>query len=101
MTAFRRVVVDDVENHLDVGVMQELNECLELAQPAVAEITRLGREEGDRVIAPVVPELLFDEIPVIYEGLDRQQFDRRHAKIRHMADHRRRGKAGEGTPQRY
>ena len=56
LVALRGVVVDDVENHLEAGVVKARDHLLELAQAvgAVGGIARIGREEPDAVVAPVV-----------------------------------------------
>jgi hypothetical protein len=48
---------------------------------------RVGREEPDRVVAPVVDEALLEEVAVIDERVDRQQLDRRDAEALHVVHH--------------
>ena len=76
---------------------------LELAQGvgAVAGVTRVGREEADRVVAPIVPQALLKQIAVIEEGVDRQQLDGRHAQGLDVVDHRLLPHAGIGAAQSF
>ena len=43
-------------------------------------VARLGREEADRVVAPVVRQPLLEQMAVVDEGVDRQQLDRGDAE---------------------
>ena len=56
--AFRRVVEDDVEDHLDAGAVQRLDHVAELVERAervrTRAVSRMRREERDRLVAPVV-----------------------------------------------
>ena len=58
VVAFRRVVEDDVEDDLDAGAVQRLDQVAELVDGAERVAPRavagVGREEGDRRVAPVV-----------------------------------------------
>ena len=54
LVALAGVVVDDVENDLDAGVVQALDRRLELGDRAVRQKARIGREKPDRVVAPVI-----------------------------------------------
>ena len=79
----RGVVVDHVEDDLDAGRVQRLHHALELAlRPgaAVGGVARLGREEAERVVAPVVAQALLDQAVVVDEGVHRQQLDRGDAE---------------------
>ena len=38
-------------------------------------------EKAERVVAPVIGELPFNQIAIVEMVMDRQQFDRRHAQI--------------------
>src|SRR5690554_3880326 len=97
MVALGRMVVDDVEYHFDAGIMHALYERLELVDAPAPEILGMRREEGDRVVAPIVPEPFFDEVPVVYEGMDGQQLDRGHAEVHQVFEDWRRAHALEGT----
>ena len=54
MVAFGGVVVDDVEDDLDAGVVQARHRRAKFLKTAVERITLLGREEAERVVAPIV-----------------------------------------------
>ena len=58
LVALGGVVVDDVQDHLEPAVVQARDHLLELAQRIrdVGGIARVGREEADRIVAPVVLE---------------------------------------------
>ena len=98
------VVEDDVEIHLDAGRVEGPHRLAELDELAVlrarAGVGRLGRPEGDAVVAPQVAVLLavgrVDEGTIrLVELVNRQQLDGRHAErleIRNLL-----GEAGEGA----
>jgi hypothetical protein len=93
VVALGGVVVDHVEDHLDVGFVQRTNHGLELldlsAGGGAAAVFRFGREETDRVVAPVVGKTLVDERRVVDEVMHRHQFDRVDAQRLHMLDDHR------------
>ena len=59
----------------------------------------MGREEGDRVVSPVVAQPALDEVVVLDELVHRHQLDRRHAEIVEMLHDRRMGDRGVGAAQ--
>ena len=68
-----------------------LDHRLELAHlPAAAtrRVAHLGREEADRVVAPVVREAAIDEVAVVHEVVDRQQLDGGHPERRQVVEDR-------------
>ena len=92
---FGRVVEDDVEHDLDPGGVERLDHPAELLPGGgvlgVAGIGRLGRAEGDRVVAPEVAELLAgqrvdERAVVLVELVDRQQLDGRHPQRLQVGD---------------
>ena len=62
--AFPGVVVNDVQDHLDPGRVEIAHHPFELrdlpAHRAAARVLRLGREEADRVVAPVIRQAFVD-----------------------------------------
>ena len=89
------VVEDDVENDLDprrVEGVDHLAEFLPGGRPLrVAGVRRLGRAEGDRVVAPEVPQLfagqrIDERAVVLVELVDRQKLDGRDAQLLEVAD---------------
>ncbi len=67
MVALASVVVDDVENDLEPGAVQALHHGLEfrdLGAAAGGGVAHVGREEPDRVVAPVVREPTLGEVAV-------------------------------------
>ena len=100
LIAFRGVVVDHVQDDLDASGVQSLDHRLELIDRAGGGIARFGGEEADRVIAPVVPETLVNQVPVIDEVMNRHQFDGRDSQALQVLHDRSRGQPGIGSPQR-
>ena len=100
MVAFGGVVVDDVQDHLDPGIVHHLHEGLDLAQAARPQILGLRREEADGVVAPVVLEAALDEMAVVQEQFDREQLDRGDAQVLQVIDDRRAREALEGAALR-
>ncbi len=99
LVAFRRVVVDDVEYHLDAGGVKRRDRVFEFGVIAAAEITRLRRKKADRVVAPVIAQIALDEMAVIDPGMDGKEFDGRHAEPPQMIDHRRLAQRPERAAQ--
>ena len=85
MVAFGGVVVDDVEDHLDAGLVQRLDHLLEvlhlLALAVAVRVLVVRREEADRVVAPVVAQPALDEVGVVDELVHRQQLERGDAEV--------------------
>jgi hypothetical protein len=83
VVALGRVVVDDVEDHLDAGRVQRLHHRLELlghAERVARRVQVVRREERDRVVAPVVAQPLGVEVVVVDELVHRHQLDRGDAE---------------------
>ncbi len=100
MAAFGRVVVDDVQDHLDPGIVHHLHEGLDLAQAARPQIFRLRRKEADRVVAPVVLEATLDQMAVVKERFDREQLDRGDTEVLEVIDDGRARQPLEGAALR-
>ena len=77
--ALAGVIVDHVENHLDAGPVEFADQGLELGDLATrrapAAIGGLGREEADRVIAPIVGEAAPGQKVIDIVFVNRQQLD--------------------------
>ena len=73
------------------GGVQRLHHRLELvhllAEPARG-VAHVGREEADRVVAPVVREPALGEVPVDDEVVHGQQLERGDAERQEVLDHR-------------
>ncbi len=99
----RRVVVDDVEQHLDTRGVERLHQLLELlhllAERAARRVLVVGREVADRVVAPVVPQPPLDQLLVVDELVHRLQLDGGHLQRLEVVDHLGHGEAGVGAPQ--
>ena len=90
MVAFAAVVVDDIENDLDPGIVQPLDRGLEAGDRLRRQKTRIRREKADRIVAPIIDEPAFDQMAVVDRGMDRQQLDRGDPEADEIIDHRRR-----------
>ena len=96
------VVVDDVEDDLESGFVQELHHALELAQDRLRSLAAIGLrgvgavrgEEVQGVVAPVVGEPVLQQARLGREGVDREQLDARHAQREEVLDHRRMRQTG-------
>ena len=81
VVALGGVVVDDVEDHLDAGLVQRLDHALELAHllaaPAGGGVLGVRREVADRAVAPVVVQP-----PLVQERLVADVVDRAAARPR-------------------
>ena len=103
MIALGGVVVDHVENHLDPGRVQGLDHALELGELLAPRpgrrIQRVGCEEADRGVAPVVGEPALDQVALVGDVMDRQQLDGGDAQRRQVLDRRIGGEACVGAAQ--
>ena len=71
VVALGGVVVDDVEQNLDPGIVESGNRGAKCIERIVGSVARFGGEERERVIAPIVAELLFDQPAIVDESMDR------------------------------
>ena len=86
--ALAGMVVDHVEDDLDPSPVQAAHHGLKLPYRALAHVARLRREEADGLVAPVIAQAPRLKETVVDEGLHRQQFHRRDAKLQQVVDHR-------------
>ena len=66
----------------------------------VLQVRRLGREERQRVVAPVVAQPAFEQEAVLQERMHRQQFHRRDSQALQVLDEARVGQRRAGAAQR-
>ena len=103
LVALRRVVVDDVEDHLDAGAVHRLDEPLELAHLLPMRPRRgvagVRREEADRRVAPVVRQSALLEKVLVGDVVDRQQLHCRDTKVDEMRNGGVRGEPGVGAAE--
>src|SRR5207244_1510949 len=92
------VVVDDVENYFDAGVMEPSHRGAELVERIIDGVARLRREERKRVVAPVIPQAALDQRPLVDGGMDRQELKGGHAQPLQVIDQRRRGESVKESP---
>ena len=67
MIAFGGVVVDHVEDDLDAGAVQLGDGGAERVLDVVGGVALLGREEAQRVVAPVVLEAVLEQMRLVDE----------------------------------
>src|ERR1700722_2146141 len=69
--------------------METRHHFLEFSQALLRSggITRIGREESDAVVAPIVREPLLEEIVVVDERMNRQQLDGGDSETLHVVNH--------------
>ena len=80
LVAFGGVVVDHVQDDLETRGVELAHRLAKAAGTGRAEVARLGGQEADAVVAPVVDEALFEQSAIVHEGMDRQQLQRRDAE---------------------
>ncbi len=89
LVALGRVVVDHVEDDLEAGFMQGAHHHLELAHRVHGgrrgRVPHVGREVGERVVAPVVRQPAIEQVPFVRVVVHRHQLDRRDAQVRQVA----------------
>src|SRR5262245_66428125 len=82
--AFRGMIVDDVQDDLDAGVVQPRNGRSKRIERRAGSVTRLGREEAQRVVAPIVGQSVLDQMAIVDEGVDRKELERGDAQLLEM-----------------
>ena len=104
MIAFAGVVVDDVEDHFESGGVERFHHLLELADLsagiALRRVLAMRREVAIGVITPVVAKPFVEQVLLVHELVDRQQFDRGHAERRQVLERRRVRQPGVGAANR-
>ncbi|VTY32308.1 Uncharacterised protein [Xylophilus ampelinus] len=95
------VVIDDVDHQLHAARMHRVGQGTEFgggrgAGPA-APVAGLGREEGDRAVAPVVRQAQLLQPLLVGAVLHRHQAQRGHAQALQVVEHGRLGQAGVGA----
>jgi hypothetical protein len=102
VVALGRVVVDDVHDDLDVGLVEGLDHRLELvdlpSQGVRGGVAVVGREEADRVVPPVVRQAAALQRGVVDELVAGHELDRRDAQPGEVVDHDRMADARVGPP---
>jgi hypothetical protein len=93
------MVEDHVDDDFQAGIVEARHHLLEFLQGLgrVGGVARIGGEEADRVVAPVVGELALEQERIVDEGVDRKQLDRGHAERLDVLDHVLVGEAAEGA----
>ena len=99
LVAFGRVVVHHVQDHLDAVAVQLLHHLPELVDRILACKAPVRREEGQRVVAPVVAQPHLDQRAFADGFLHGQQFHGRHAEALQVGDGGRTGHAFIGAAQ--
>ncbi len=101
LVALGRVVVDHVEDHFHAGFVVTTDHALELAQSffRIGCVARIGSEEADAVVAPVVRQVQIVQVRFVDKGVDRQQLDRRHAERLDVVHDHRLAQPGIGASQ--
>ena len=103
VVAFGRVVVDDVEDHLDAGLVERPHHGLELGDRAagvlVGRVLVVRREEAEGVVAPVVSQSEVEQPMVVHELVHRHQFDRGDVERLEVVDDHRMREARVGAAQ--
>src|SRR5262245_12270058 len=91
------MVVDDIEDDFDAGIMQSRHGRSKCIERSIRGITRLGCEKAQRIVAPIVAKAALDQMAIIDKGVDRQQFKCGDTQTLEMIDHRRCRKAAIRT----
>jgi hypothetical protein len=84
VVAFRRVVIDHVEDYLDTGTMEILHHLLELGNLAAGRpatrVTAFGSEKSDAIVTPVVSFAAMHQVHLVNMLMNREKFYRRYAQ---------------------
>src|SRR5262249_26782936 len=100
--AFGGMVVNDIEDDFDAGVVQSRDRGSKCIERPIDGVARVGGEETERVVAPIVAQATLDQMSIIDKCVDRQQFDCGDAEALEMIDHRGGGQAAiRPAPRRW
>ena len=80
VAAFTGMVVDNIEDHFDPGVVQPLDRRLELGDRSRHQKPGIRREKRDRIVAPVIGQALFGHVALGGGGMDRGRRARRRCR---------------------
>ena len=101
VVALGGVVVDDVEDHLDAGLVKGPDHGLELRDGAARVLVRrvlvVRCEEAECVVAPVVSQSKVEQAVVVQELVHRHEFDRGDVQRFEVVDDRRMAQARVGA----
>ena len=101
--ALGRVVVDDVEDHLDAGPVQRLHHPLELGELCAVRAGRrvegVRGEVADRAVPPVVGEAPVDQVRLVGDMVNGEQLDGGDAERGQILERRSRREPGVGAAQ--
>src|SRR5688572_8832062 len=98
MIAFASVVVDHIEDDLDAGLMQPIHSRGDFFELTGSHISRLGRKESKRVIAPVITQVTFQQMPILGKGMYGKQLNGGYTYLVQMVDQYLTIQARKGTP---
>src|SRR5262245_43794025 len=87
------MVVDDIEDDFDAGIMQSRHGRSKCIERSIRGITHLGCEKAQRIVTPIVVKAALDQMAIIDKGMDRQQLNCGDAQTLEMIHHRRCRKA--------
>src|SRR5215467_13522682 len=76
MVALTGVIVDDIQDYLDSGVVQRRDGRPKIGDRVASGVARLRRKEAERVVTPIILQATLDQMTLIKKGMDRQKFDR-------------------------
>ena len=97
------MVVDDVEYDFEAGGVEGLDHLLELGNLSTGVSRRAvaghGREVPEGVVATVVGEAAIDEVAVVDEVVDGQEFDGGDTELLEVVDAGFAGEAGVGAAE--
>src|SRR5688572_24060883 len=88
LAALGGVVVDDVDDHFEAGVVEARHHLLEFLQALrrVGGVARVRGEEADRVVAPIVRQISLQQEIIIDERMNGQQLDGGDAECLDVGD---------------
>ena len=71
MIALGGMIVDDVEDDLDAGIVQARDGRTKFVKRPLQCVARRGRKKAERVIPPIVAQSALDQVSIVDEGMDR------------------------------
>ena len=72
LIAFASMIVDDIENNLDPGIVQSRDGAAKGIDAVAGCETLLGREKVERIVVLVIPQAAIGQMAIIEEGMHRQ-----------------------------
>lgn len=95
LVAFGSMVLDNVEDDFDAGVVHLLYEGLKCTETFCSQIFGMRCKKTDGIVAPIIAQAALDQMAVLDERMDRQELDCGNAEVAQISHNRCRREASK------